>query len=385
MRELIDRDFLNIVKAALWNEAMPEVEMSEELIRLIMRQGVGPLVFPALLEKPLSGSPLKGGELGLLKAVCIQNMQTQAKMQIVLEQAWKALEKAGIKAVLMKGAGLAALYPDPSMRQWGDIDLFVGKEQYHPACAVMRETFPKALKFDEELDHYKHYNIIADGVSIETHRVSVSLTHPRDVRCYAEMERYGMANSEGLKVSGLELRVPEPTFNALMVFLHAWEHLMTEGANIRQLCDLALLLHHKREAIDWKRLEQWLKALKAWDVWQVYMVVLKHYLGLKDASLQELGNRKGEDASLQELGLRAERLAEAMLNGETFEGVKEASATGQPVTYSNRFVRKWHTMQVRIANAEWLAQFSPAYARHQKAAIWLSGLSRLFAKDRHWE
>lgn len=361
------KEFFAIVRAALWNEPMPEVEMSEELIRLIMQQGLGPLVFPKLTMTPM------------MKMVCAQNMQMQAKMQMVMERAWKALENAGIKTVLMKGAGLAALYPDPSMRQWGDIDLFVGKEQYHPACAVMRETFPDALKFDEELDHYKHYNLIADGVSIEIHRVSVGLTHPADVRRYAKMERYGMAHTSELVIGNCKLEIFEPTFNVLMVFMHAWEHMISSGANVRQLCDLALLLHHERETIDWKRLEQWLKALKVLDVWQVYLIVLKHNLGLEFRGLEVSG--------LEVRGLedRAERLMEALLLGESFEGTQEASATGQPKKYRNRFVRKWHTMQVRRANAEWVAQFSPAYARHMKTAIWLSGLARLFAKDRHWE
>ena len=119
-----------------------------------------------------------------MKGVCLHTMQTQAHMTIQLKAVWQALEKAGIRPVLMKGAGLAAYYPSPEQRQWGDIDLFVGKEQYHPACAAIREAFPKALKFDEELDHYKHYNIIADGVSIETHRVTIDLQHPIDEKRY---------------------------------------------------------------------------------------------------------------------------------------------------------------------------------------------------------
>ena len=85
----------------------------------------------------------------------MQNMQQHVKLQHTLSLAWNALVDAGIKPVLLKGAGLAALYPDPQMRPYGDIDLFVGKEQYHHACAVMRNTFPKALKFDEELDHLR--------------------------------------------------------------------------------------------------------------------------------------------------------------------------------------------------------------------------------------
>ena len=60
----------------------------------------------------------------------------------------------------------------------------------------MRETFPKALKFDEDLDHYKHYNLIADGISIEIHRVSIDFQHPIDERRYARMERYGMEHAD---------------------------------------------------------------------------------------------------------------------------------------------------------------------------------------------
>ena len=122
-------------------------------------QGVGPLVFPSRLEKGID--PANSVRM---KAVCLQNMQAQVKLSHTLSVAWNALEKAGIKAVLMKGAGLAAFYAEPQMRQWGDVDLYVGTDHYHPACAVLRQTFPDALKFDEELDHYKHYNLIADGI-----------------------------------------------------------------------------------------------------------------------------------------------------------------------------------------------------------------------------
>ena len=175
-------------------------------------QGVGPLVFPERLEKGID--PANSMRM---KAVCLQNMQEQVKLRYTLEKAWTALTKAGIQPVLMKGAGLAALYPSPERRAWGDIDLFVGKANYHPACAVMRETFPDALKFDEELDHYKHYNLIADGVSIEVHRVTMGLQHPIDAARYARFEREGMRAAEPLNDG---IRVPEATFNALFVMMH---------------------------------------------------------------------------------------------------------------------------------------------------------------------
>ena len=316
-------------------------------------QGIGPLVFPERLAQ--ADRPQQ--ENMQMKAVCVHTMQQQIQIHRIQSMAMHALEEAGIHAVLMKGAGLAVLYPSPEMRQWGDVDLFVGKEQYHQAAAVMRATFPKALKFDEELDHYKHYNLIADGISIEVHRVSMGLTHPRDIRLYARMEAYGMSHSEWAEWNGERFRVPEPTFNVLMVFLHSWEHMLSEGANLRQLYDVQVLLEQYKDRIDWKRLRKWLRQLRLEDVWTLYMEVIK-------------GER---------LSARGEMFLNAILHPRL-----EAKGERREVR-GNRFVRKWHTMQERMKNADRIAAFSPAYARHLKWGIFWSGLSRLFAKDRHWE
>ena len=350
-------------------QAVWPAEQSDRLLWMNATQGTGPLVFPGVLENV----PLTGDLVPVtlqMKGVCVHTMQQQVHLQHTLEVTWRALEKAGIRPVLMKGAGLAALYPEPQMRAWGDIDLFVGKEQYHPACAVVRDTFPDALKFDEELDHYKHYNIIADGVSIETHRVTVGLQNPIDERRYAGMEQFGMADTQELTVGGLTVRVPEPTFNALFVFLHSWEHMLTAGANLRQLCDLALLLHHYSGQIDPQRLKRWLKALHLTDVWHLYTCIAVNALGLpRDEAV--LYNER--------VRVRAERLLEDLLSAKM--SAPKAAGTAA----KNRFARKFHTMQERLRNAGRIKRYSPDYARHMAVTTLMHGALRLFSKDRHSE
>ena len=357
-------NFFQPIRAALWQEPFTPGPVSDEWVQMHLQQGTATLVFPLV---PMTQE---------MKSVCVRNIQEQVKLQYTLVKAWKALEAAGIEAVLMKGAGIAALYPEMSMRHWSDIDLFVGKEQYHPACAVLRETFPDALKFDEELDHYKHYNLIPDGVSIEVHRVTVALTHPRDIRRYAKMEEYGRTNAERLKVNGLEVKVFEPTFNTLLIFLHSWEHMTTEGACVRQLCDLAMLINHYNEKINWPLLELWLKQLNLLEIWYLYANILVQSLGL---TINTLVN----DSEMTRK--RAERLLEAMIEGPLRCKTADAAGPASSVGNKNRFVRKWRTMKERMEKAERLVAFSPSYARHIKWAIWLSGLKRLFAPDRHWE
>ena len=353
-------EYLQTLRTALWGKPIETPAISEEQMLMHMRQGTATLVFPSLTMTPQ------------MKMVCLQNMQQQVKLQHVLSQAWSALTEAGIQPVLMKGAGLAALYPEPQMRAWGDIDLFVGKEQYHPACAVMRATFPEALKFDEELDHYKHYNLIADGISIEIHRVSVGFQHPIDERRYARIEHFGMTHAVPLtdNQSPIPLSVPEPTFNALFVMLHSWEHMTTMGANMRQLCDLTLLLHHYGDRIDRKRLECYLRQLHLMDVWQLYCCIMVEHLGLPkaEAPFYRWQVRK-----------RAERLLEDLLEN------KMVAPKASDKAPKSRVLRKIHTMQERLRNARRIGQYSPAYARHMVAETMLHGARRFFAQDRHWE
>lgn len=355
------------------------VGSSEDEIGAVMalceRQGTGPLVYTDLLadEAWLDTMEVSVPLRLRMKQICVHTMQQQAHLQLTLRRVWEACEQHGVRAVLMKGAGLAVYYPTPQQRSWGDIDIFVGGEQYHAACAAMRATFPNALRFDEELDHYKHYNLIADGVSIEVHRVSMGLQHPVDVRCYARMETIGMRKAEEIEVDGLTIRVPEVTFNALMVMLHSWEHVLSQGASLRQLCDLALLLHHRALDIDREQLECDLRGLALMDVWQVYMYILVEYLGLPPSEAPFYTKASG-------CARRAEVLLVDMLEGRLGE---EKSQGGKVV--SNRWLRKWHTMRVRLRNAKRIRSYSPSYARHMAVTTWLHGLGRLLAKDRRWE
>lgn len=361
--------YISLVRAALWGtKAEWPVEQTEMLLRLNACQGTGSLVYPAVLDQADLPAPARMQ----MKTVCMQTMQQHVQLQHTLQTAWQALEQAGVRPVLMKGAGLAALYPQPFYRTWGDIDLFVGKEQYHPGCEVMRATFPKALKFDEELDHYKHYNLIADGVSIEVHRVSATLQHPVDERRYAHIEAQGMSHAEPLTIGDVPVRVPEQTFNTLFVFLHSWEHMMTQGATVRQLCDLALLLHCCKDRIDRKQLKRDLRALHLFDVWQVFMSMVVNGLLLPS---EEAPFYNPSEAVAD----RSKRLFYDLLNGK----LVAPKSTEQAPT--NRILRKIHTMNERLRNALRIKTYSPAYARHMMAETYLHGALRLFAKDRHWE
>lgn len=327
-------------------------------------QGLGPLVFPDRLERGVE--PAMRVQM---MQVCMQNMQHQAQMEHILRLSWQALVQAGVQPVLMKGAGLAQYYPSPDRRQWNDVDIYVGPTQYHAACAAMREAWPEALRFDEEKDYYKHYNLIADGVSVEIHRVTILLNHPRDIRRYAEMEHEAAKNACQWRMGEMELRVFEPTFNAMYVMMHAWEHFLTAGATIRQLYDIGYLIEKEHGRIHTDRLKRDLRALRLTEVWQLYMYILVQHAGL-DKHIAPLYT----DTCAE----RAERMWKA-LQGEN------APVSQKQAAPKNRWARKIWTMRQRMGEAKRIQAYSPAYARHMCASVLLHGALRLFAKDRKWE
>ena len=154
---------------------------------------------------------------------------------------------------------------------------------------------------------------------------------------------------------------------------------MSKGASVRQLCDLALLLHRKKDSIDANLLRKWLKALHLYDVWQIYAYNLVNGLGLP---------REDMLFYTESVADRAEKMMEDLLSGRMDEGLSGEKANGKSTKGKaprNRILRKIHTMRERMQNSRRMGQYSPVYARHMNASILLNGAKRLFAKDRHWE
>ena len=85
------------------------------VMALCERQGTGPLVYTDLLadEAWLDTMEVSAPLRLRMKQICVHTMQQQAHLQLTLRRVWEACEQHGVRAVLMKGAGLAVYYPTP--------------------------------------------------------------------------------------------------------------------------------------------------------------------------------------------------------------------------------------------------------------------------------
>ena len=55
------------------------------------------------------------------------------------------LRRNGVETVLLKGYGLSLLYPVPEMREYGDVDLYIGEGKYDTTLRVVRSAYPQEI------------------------------------------------------------------------------------------------------------------------------------------------------------------------------------------------------------------------------------------------
>lgn len=358
--------YLKLLCYSLWGNGGERykaygVQEVMDTIQLAAFQGTGPLVYDQLLK--LEDVEISADLRLNMKQQCVSNMMLQQLMCGIFSRAWNALEEADIHPVLLKGFGLAQYYPQPHLRQWGDIDLFVGKNYYHKACEVLRNALPESKHPKEEFDFLKHYNFVFDNSILEMHRVSMTFAHPRDRRYYEGLEEmYLTKDGPKCEIEGLLVTTPEETFNVFFVFLHAWHHFVETGMNMKQLCDIAILLHALKDYIDKGRLHEMLTKLHLMEAWQLIMYILVNRLGLA----------KEECPFYTEKCMtRAELLFEQVLIEGSLYKKDDINAEG--VSYLKR---KWLTFMSRLADSRRVHPFAPSYARHMIFGDIIHGIER---------
>ena len=372
---IIDREMKNVhylylalLRAAIWNKDV-QVNVQPEDVRNIMNlaafQGTGPLVFDQLLK--LRDVDITDALRMQMKQQCVMSMMQQNTMMPILNQAWNALERADIHPVLLKGLALAQYYPQPHLRQWGDIDLYVGQKQYHLACKVLDATFPEADHPAEDDEDRKHYNYVFPNALLEMHRISMEFAHPKDRRYYEQLEeKYLTKDGPKFELEGLTITTPEESFNVFFTFLHAWHHFIETGMNMKQLCDVAVLLHAKRDVIDRERLKEMLTKLHLMEVWQLIMYILVQHIGVSKDECPFYSEQCKERAEL----FFAHILSEGSSRKHVHVDVKG-------VSYINR---KWKTFQLRLTDSRLVKPYVPKCAKHMLIGDILHGIERTIKK-----
>lgn len=223
--------------------------------------------------------------LGQMQAAMRNNLLSQMRLKQILSSAVGLLRQHDIEPVLLKGFGLAMLYPNPILRQFGDIDLYVGLDHFHEACQLLR-TMPGGYNWGEEVDVGHHYNIEFGQYPMEIHRVSADVNDANFAETYSSIEQDGLRkNLQHVDFEGLNLTLPSKEFVVFFTFFHAWHHFLTSGVGWRQISDVAMALHAYHGQLDLDKVQQWLNSMHLMKPWQAFGYLMVEQLGLPETEM----------------------------------------------------------------------------------------------------
>lgn len=139
------------------------------------------------------------------------------------------------KSCILKGQGNALMYPNPSMRTPGDIDVWLKGTKKEVAAFVH-------LRFPDMIVQYHHMEYpIFDDIEVEVHY------YPSF--CYNKwhnnrLQQYFRENSEAQfnNVISDGYAVPTKTFNLVFQLSHMMRHFFTQGIGLRHAIDYYYLL-----------------------------------------------------------------------------------------------------------------------------------------------
>ena len=150
----------------------------------------------------------------------------------------KVCAEHNVQSCLLKGQGVATLYPNPLRRQAGDIDLWV-----RGSISETIDAFKQISPLDEICHHHAHCHLFSDTI-IEIHFHPSWMYSPitnkrlRKFLSLKEDSQFGNYNET------LSVNVTDVSFDLVFSAVHIYRHLFTEGIGLRQLLDYYYILTH---------------------------------------------------------------------------------------------------------------------------------------------
>lgn len=150
---------------------------------------------------------------------------------------------ADFRCCILKGQGNALLYPHPSSRTPGDVDVWVmaNREELRHIALLLTEGDGSLLQ-----ESLNHIGLTVHGVSVELHSTPALLNSPlHNSRLQKWLKRNAdlqCSNRVTLPNIAGEVAVPTLSFNIIYQLCHLFHHCFYEGVGLRQIVDYYFVL-----------------------------------------------------------------------------------------------------------------------------------------------
>ena len=372
------QQFLELLRAGLWgtpaNPALFKQEATDwkQIYRIAKEQTVQGIVADGIETLPKENWPPKEIMFKFMM-VKVKTSQMYSLLNTTLCQVVNALNAEGIPSVLLKGQGVAQNYRNPESRMCGDIDLYVGEENYRRASETIAKLDPSGNAIGLETSMHQHVTI--NGVEIEVHHTADHLS----VRRHRKALQQWVSSCMDLTTSpisanrwdglGTEITLPPHTYNAFFILHHAVRHLASDGIGLRQICDWVRYLYTYGQEINTAELKKQLKVFNMAQIWDEFSHLATNVLGLPTDRLPFTPQRP--------LSEKTDLLLKQIFNTGNFGRYAEEKIDFKE---KNVIKRKWRNFGVQSSRLFILYKISPSFTLPHSWGWFCEALGRLFSK-----
>jgi hypothetical protein len=164
--------------------------------------------------------------------------QRNSHLNSVAAQIDALFQTNGHRCSILKGQGIAQLYPHPELRTSGDIDVWVDGRR-----ADIVSFIQKRCTSSHEVYHHID-GLRVNGVEIEAHFTPSYMSNPfANRRLQSWVHKESSSQFEHcVSIDGNTIHVPMLAFNRVFILHHIYRHFFYEGIGLRQMMDFYYVL-----------------------------------------------------------------------------------------------------------------------------------------------
>jgi hypothetical protein len=353
----------------LEQEREPDADVDwNTLLQLSGRHGISSLLYDGLVTKHRLPAQYRAA----YEKKCCQTVLQSYRLLFLSRAVIEKLREKDIPALVLKGAGVAGLYPVPELRKSGDVDILLLKpEQIEQACDALKE----AGFVQDEVQRSHHHIAMHSPERIEV-EIHTMLADPFDDkhanRRMQESVNAASVHAKWENVMGISLPVLPDGEQAYALLLHMLQHYLRSGFGLKLLCDWTVFWNRPHDKDTEQRYLELIQESGLEGFSDMTTAVCVRYLGLRQEQVAFLAEGKARKVPTAQ---DAEAFLEEILDAGEFGKSQKDRMVSLRGTGIRAYAREFHhQMQLNYPKAGGVALLWPA--------LWFMTLGRFLRNNR---
>ena len=209
-----------------------------------------------------------------------RKMTIRENVLLVQKQLTKLLEQNDVRYFVFKGFSASTFYKNPQLRECGDIDVFVEKEEFEEIKKLLCDNGFKLADDSNDM----HWSFVRSGVEVELHHRFWDVYENEFGSFTKKYLSDSLNHVIEYSVDDYSFYGPDYIRHGLILILHLINHIQSGGIGLRHVCDFAYFANSKIFADNLDEFKDVCEKCGVSTVFNVVSNICFKYLGVLNCS-----------------------------------------------------------------------------------------------------